>query len=318
VVWPAAAPPEPLFALGLSSSHQAMSSGSTVSTWIRRHPIASYLLILYPLSWLFNLPGLLGKSGFGILSVDIPYQIGVLLSTIVGLTGVAFVVTRITDGKAGTRELRGHFYRFRVGPQWYLLALFGAAVLMLLIGVLLNGFSALSPFGKHSPEIFTTYLLNVVLIAVLISLGEEGGWMAFATTRLQRRWGPVLASVAVAPLFGFIHFPLLFISGGVTEGKLTPALFGLGILQLLFLNAVPVRLVLTWVYNSTSGSLPVVALLHASFDTLGSAAVLTVFYPGVDGEWLFAALAVVAIAAIVLTRGRLGYREEEKVPEGPA
>lgn len=85
--------------------------------------------------------------------------------------------------------------------------------------------------------------------------------------------GPVLASVAVAPLFGFIHFPLLFISGGVTQGKVTPARLGLGILQLIFLNSVPVP-------------------------------VLTVFCPGVDGEWLFGALAVVAIAAIVLTRGR--------------
>lgn len=287
-----------------------MSSNGGVRVWIRKHPIAAYLVILFPLSWIFNLPGLLGKSGLGVLPVDIPFQIGVLLSTIVGLTGVAFLVTRMADGKAGTRELRRHFYRFRVGPQWYLLALFGAALLMLLVGGVLNGFSAVSPFGKHAPEIFTTYLLNVVVIAVLISLGEEGGWMAFATARLQRRWGPVLASVAVAPLFGFIHFPLLFISGGVTQGKLTPELLGLGIFQLLFLNSVPVRLVLTWVYNSTGGSLPVVALLHASFDVLGSAAVLATFYPGVDGEWLYGALAVVAIAAIVLTRGRLGYRQE--------
>jgi hypothetical protein len=58
-------------------------------------------------------------------------KIGVLLSTIVGLTGVAFLVTRIAGGNAGTRKLRRHFNKFRVGPNWYLLALFRAAILVL-------------------------------------------------------------------------------------------------------------------------------------------------------------------------------------------
>src|SRR4029077_6446488 len=132
----------------------------------------------------------------------------------------------------------------------------------------------------------------------------------FMTARLQRRWGAVLASLAVAPLFGLIHFPLLFISGGVTSGKVSPSLLVLGIVELLFLNAVPVRLVLNWGDNPTRRSLPVVALMHASFDTVGSGAVASTFFPNVDTEWLFAGLAVVAIIAIVATTGKLGYRTQ--------
>lgn len=80
-------------------------------------------------------------------------------------------------------------------------------------------------------------------------------------------------------------------------------------MYLLVLFSVPVRLILTWVFNSTGGSLPLVALLHASFDTTASAAILTGFYPDVDGRLLYFGLAIVAIGVLVITRGRLGYRE---------
>src|SRR5436190_205706 len=121
---------------------------------------------------------------------------------------------------------------------------------------------------------------------------------------------PVHASSAVAPLFRLGHFPLLFISGGITDsGRLTSSEFPEYVFYLLVLFAVPVRMVLTWVFNSTGGSLPVVALLHASFDTTASAAILTGFYPGLDGRLLYFGLAIVAIGVLVITRGRLGYRQ---------
>ena len=134
--------------------------------------------------------------------------------------------------------------------------------------------------------------------------------MAFLTVRWQKRFGPVLASLMVAPLFGLGHFPLLFLAGGLTDsGRLTASEFPEYIFYLLVLFAVPVRLILTWVFNSTGGSLPLVALLHASFDVVASSAILTGFYPGVDGRLMYFGLAIVAIGVLVITRGRLGYRE---------
>src|SRR5712691_12343329 len=139
--------------------------------------------------------------------------------------------------------------------------------------------------------------------------------MAFLTARWQKRFGPVLASLAVAPLFGLGHLPLLFISGGITDsGRLAPADVPEYLFYLLVLFSVPVRLILTWVFNSTGGALPLVALLHASFDVTGSTAVLTGFYPGVDGRLLYFGLAIVAIAVLIITRGKLGYREAPAAP----
>src|SRR5439155_7837198 len=102
---------------------------------IASHPIAAFLVILYLVSWLLFLPAILGKSGVGILSVDIPAQVGILLVTIFGLTGVAFLVTRIAYGKAGTRELRSHYFRFRTGSQWYLFAFVDDPVRLLVVGI---------------------------------------------------------------------------------------------------------------------------------------------------------------------------------------
>src|SRR5207249_1630209 len=177
---------------------------------IAEHPAAAFLVFFYVTGWIFFLPALLGTSGFGLLAYDLPPQPSILLLTLVGLAGGAFLVTRIAHGKEGVRELRSRYFTWRTGPQWYLLALFGAPLL------------------------------------------------------------------------------LLFLAGGLTDsGRLTASEVPEYVFYLLVLFAVPVRLILTWVFNSTGGSLPLVALLHASFDVTASAAILTGFYPGVDGRLMY-------------------------------
>jgi CAAX protease family protein len=275
---------------------------------VREHPLAAFLLILYPVSWVLFLPSVLGTEGLGLIGADIPAQAGILLVTIFGLTGVAFVVTRIADGKIGTGNLRRHYYQFRAAPQWYVLALLGAPVLLLCMGFAVHGTSIFAPIANNAGRIPAVYLVNVALIAILVSVWEEGAWLGFATARLQRRIGPLWASIVVAPLFGLIHFPLFFVTGGLIDNARP---HGLQVIEyafyLLVFFSVPMRILMTWVYNSTQGSLPVVALLHASIDTTASGAVLLAFFPGVDGRLLYVGIAIVAAVVLVATRGRLGY-----------
>jgi len=47
---------------------------------------------------------------------------------------------------------------------------------------------------------------------------------------------------------------------------------------------------------------------------VASAAILTGFYPGVDGRLMYFGLAIVAIGVLLITRGRLGYRETSVAP----
>ena len=277
---------------------------------IAKHPGGAFLAFFYVVSWILFLPALLGTLGFGLIPVEIPAQPSILLLSLIALAGGAFLITRIADGKDAVRDLRRRYFTWRTGPQWYLLALFGAPLLLLVGAAVVQGPATLSAFAAKLPQFLPTYLINLVLIAVLISIWEETGWMAFLTARWQKRFGPVFASLMVAPLFGLGHIPLLFISGGITDsGRLAPSEVPEYVFYLLLLFSVPVRLIVTWIFNSTGGSLPVVALAHASLDTTASAAILTGFYPDVDGRLLYFGLAIVAIAVLLITRGRLGYHE---------
>ena len=149
----------------------------------------------------------------------------------------------------------------------------------------------------------------------MISLCEEAGWTAFVTARLQRRWGALRTCLAVGPLQGFVHFPLLFMAGTVAigGGRLHLQDAPLILFVLLIGYAIPLRIILTWIYNSTRGSLPIVALTHQALDQVASAVILTTFFAGINATWVDVVPAPFALAIILLTQGRLGYRDEKDV-----
>jgi len=281
-----------------------------MKSWIRRRPIVAYVVIMYAVAWLLNVPALLGKVGLGIIPVDVPYEPGALAGSVLGLAGVAFLVTGLKDGRPGVRELLRRFYHFRVGPRWYVLALFLPSALMLPLAVATRGTAALNPWTSHLGQFFSVYVVNVIIGALLISLCEEAGWTAFVTARLQQRWGALRTCLAVGPLQGAFHFPLLFMAGTVAVGggRLHWEDAPLILFFLLVGISIPSRIIYTWFWNSTGGSLPVVALTHQAFDQLASAAFVAIFLIGVDITWEEALPAIAAIAIVVLTRGRLGYR----------
>ena len=288
---------------------ERLSASATFKGWIANHPVAAFLVMLYALEWILFVPTLLGKSGFGLIPVDISYMVPLLLIALTGLLGLSFLVTRIADGKAGTRALRRHYLHFRVGPQWYLGAIFGPPLVLLVAGLLTHGTGVLAPIANNVAKVPTVYLLMLLPTVLFANFWEEGAWTAFMTSRLQKRIGPVWASLVVAPCFGFVHLPLLFVLGGLmTTGRPTVAQYPLYIFVLLIGFSAQVRILCTWFFNSTGGSVPITALFHGAMDVTVSAAVLSTFYPLLgDGSVLYIGFAVIAVALIALTRGRLGY-----------
>lgn len=288
-------------------------------SFMTRHPMASFLALFYGLGWACFVPSLLGMLGFGILPADIPVDPFRLLS-IVFFALVPFVVTRIVDGPGSARRLFRQVRHVRVGPQWYLIALFGPPAALFVVAILLKGMAPIDGLAANVTGIPTTFLLGVFVLALLGNLWEETSWSAYVTARLQARYGPLRASLIVAPLFGLYHLPLFFIIGGLGDspGHLPIAQLPLYLGFLLIVFSGPMRILLTWVYNSTGHSLPVVALFHASINATGGAAILATFFAGVDGVLLYAALAVLALVVIVATRGRLGLSRTDGVEARPS
>jgi len=101
----------------------------------------------------------------------------------------------------------------------------------------------------------------VNFLAVLLiggPLGEEAGWRGYAQPALQAHWGVLPSGLAVGALWGLWHLPLFLIPG--TPQSTIP--FALYLAQ-----AVPLGILLTWLYQGSGGSLLLVALFHASINT---------------------------------------------------
>jgi membrane protease YdiL (CAAX protease family) len=278
-----------------------------VRAFMTRHPIASFLALFYGLGWLCFVPSLLGNQGFGIIKADLPVDPFRLLSVLF-FALVPFIATRIVGGPGSVRRLWSQVRHVRVRPQWYVVAFFGPAAALFVVAVLLKGAAPIQGVAANLAGIPTQFMLGIAVLALFGNLWEETSWSGFVTSRLQERHGPLKASLIVAPLFGLYHLPLFFIIGGLSDSpaRLPITDFPLYATFLLIVFSGPMRILLTWIYNSTGHSIPVTALFHASINATGGAAILAMYFAGIDGVLLYAALAVFAVIVIVATRGRLG------------
>ena len=174
--------------------------------------------------------------------------------------------------------------------------------------ILVKGTAPIIAIANNVASIPTEFVLGIVVLALFGNLWEETSWSGYVTNRLQARFGPLKGSLIVAPLFGLYHLPLFFIIAGLDSGPnhLPLTQFPLYLAFLLIVFSGPMRILLTWIYNSTGQSLPVVSLFHASINATGGVAILATYFAGVDGLLLYAALAGMALAVIAATRGRLG------------
>jgi CAAX protease family protein len=76
------------------------------------------------------------------------------------------------------------------------------------------------------------------------------------------------------------------------------------------LIAIAFAIVITWVFNNTKGSEFMAILVHASIDTF-SIPLGVLFSPSDVANSLLLSFGVLVVVLVVLTRGRLGYREAE-------
>lgn len=126
-----------------------------------------------------------------------------------------------------------------------------------------------------------------LLIYLANALPEEYGWRGYALDPLQRRLGPLGASLGLGLVWGLWHLPLAFIEG-TTQAAIP---FHEFVLQTMVL-----AILYTWLHNHTGGSVLVAALFHASANITG-AAIPTWTTP--LGRWVNFGLLLVVAAFVV-------------------
>jgi hypothetical protein len=99
--------------LVLTHSHPA--GGRPVAGLFLRHPLAAYYLLALAGSWLVELPLVAIQQGW----VDWPIPFSVHYLAAFGPMLAALVVTALTTGGPGLRELWGRITLWRVGARWW-------------------------------------------------------------------------------------------------------------------------------------------------------------------------------------------------------
>src|SRR5947207_1039762 len=169
---------------------QRLPSGAGPIRVIRGHPMASFLFLMFALTWLFQIPWIASTEGW--LPFTFPMPLLFVMGWMPGLA--AILVTGATSGWAGIRALLGRILIWRVGWRWYLFPIVVTAALW-------AGAQALDPLfggsGFHVPELSAGLLLALLVDLVLIFLinSEEIAWRGFAMPRLQARHSALAASL---------------------------------------------------------------------------------------------------------------------------
>jgi hypothetical protein len=254
--------------------------------------LAAYFSLAFVLAWVFWVPAALSEQGA--IGKSPPTALLVVLGTFAPSVA-AVLVAASKGGGAGARSLLEQLLRWRVGPGWYAVALFGPAALMLVAIGLHFALGGVAP-DFPGPSRWPLVAVNLVLVLLVGGpLGEELGWRGFALPRLQARCGALRASVVVGVVWALWHLPLFAIPGA-PQSQVPFSLF--------VVQAVALCVVFAWAYNGTKGSLPVVLLLHASVNTWAGALRILPEATGSLLPWLLAtALACVVAVALVLAYG---------------
>jgi membrane protease YdiL (CAAX protease family) len=275
---------------------------------LARHPLVSYFLIAFAFSWLLFLPGPL--MYYGVLNLN-PSVLGVLgIAGLLGPIFSGFVMTATTEGRAGVGDLLRRIVLWRVGLRWYLFALLGIPVVMVLGTLVRPG--ALGSFDLSAQPFTLAYIIAFVSMVLIGGpLFEEPGWTGFAQPRLQRLHGPLVGGLILGSLWALWHLPgFLIPSQNLTDIPPRGTVLDFVVFSLALVG---LRFIIMWVVNNTRGSVLMAILTHASWNTFYSAALIGLFPArSVLGSYVNLTIAscVLALVIIALTRGQLGYRPE--------
>ena len=263
---------------------------------LRRHPIALYLAITFAVTW---------GVWLSLLAAGRVVTVGFAPLYLVGLFGPligAVVTTAIVGRRRGMRSLVRRLTRVRVGMRWWLIALgvpLGIAVVLYAGGLLAATFGfghAKGNFGAFTGFPLTTPLALWAML-VVAGIGEEAGWRGYLLPHLQRRYSPLVASIAVAACWAVWHVPAFYL---VATYRAMPV----AMIPLFFAGLACGSVFLTWLYNRGRSSIPLVAVWHGTYNLMTGST-------GAAGA--LAALettAVMVIAIVLVARELVAWRRE--------
>ena len=261
------------------------------SLWVKEHPIITYFILAYAISWIIVAPLVASAQGF--IDVSVPFALHYLNDY--APLSAAIITAAIANGTDGLRELFQRITKWRVGLGWVLvaafspLALFGIATGIVVVGM-----------GDEPPDLSLlgtiTYLPYLgwggwIFWILTAGIGEESGWRGYALPKLQGHMSALSATLIVTLLWVGWHLPRFFYYGNYM-------ILGFSVLPLAAHGFLALAIVLTWLYNSTRGSILMAALFHGGYNFWDASPADT----GFIYDTINALLIIWAVALVVVFR----------------
>ena len=185
---------------------------------------------------------------------------GALSASIAGI-----ILTAISSGKAGLKELFGRLKIWKVGFFWWVFAVF-TVLLVVVIGMVSN--TALNLDALQLGRIadgLPKVVPFLIVMCIMGGFGEELGWRGFMLPRVQSRYNALVASLIVGVLHGFWHIPMFFIEGLSPYQEMAAASsLPVVILGYTLFYITPWTILYTCLLNNTKGSLLLAVVFHGS------------------------------------------------------
>lgn len=258
---------------------------TTFAGIVRGFPLVSYVVLACLFGWsLYLLSFLTG----GWNATNLPP--GPLLAALVVLS---------CQGREDLRRWGRRIRSWRAPSSWYVVAVLVPVALHLLIVGLNHAWGAPLPTSGQLAQWPQVPVMFVIML-VIVGIGEESGWTAFAAPMLLRRHGLLVAWVLASGMRILWHLPLM-LSGDLSwvVGTVGNAAFSMVTLLVLVAG---------------DGRWTLVAVWHAMVNAAGGSFFFTMV-SGRDEErlgWLMAAVySVVAMAAYVVLASRHHPSDDE-------
>jgi membrane protease YdiL (CAAX protease family) len=229
-------------------------------------------------------------------------------------TIAAIIVTILVDGKNGLKAIWNRLGTWRASPTSYIAALLLPALtsgIALGVHALLGGKLPSFPLFSNPMMLVMTFVM-FLLPWQSSAFMEEVGFRGYALEELQKKWGPLKGTLVLGIFFGAWLLPEFYRIGSAQNA------LGVGYYPWFIVTEIGFSLMMTWVYNrSGKSSLISGVLMHVAMN-FWPFVMLTNIVPGQplpafdQRLWIITSVVVLVsgIAAVVLTKGKLGYKKE--------
>lgn len=248
---------------------------------VRLHPLASYFVLAYAISWL---GGFAVSAPYWMRGQSVPKMSGLLMfpAMLLGPSVAGIVLISVTQGTAGLRDLMSRMHR--IGGYRFLAALGIPPALILLVLFALKVFV--------SPVFTPNHFFIGFLFGCAAGFFEEIGWTGLAFPAMRSKLGAMRAAVTLGLLWAVWHVPVIDYLGSATPHRAYWLAFFLAFTAAM----TAVRVLICWLYSNTNSVLLAQAL-HAS--STGALAAFGPFRVTPAEEALWYGVYAIAMWAIV-------------------